>query len=287
MTCPRCGGFGVELRPGRETAVAGVCECTGECADCGGSGWVSRRGKDRYRTAARCTCAARQDRVLALNDAHIPARFSDCTLDNFVPRLDNHAYLVAYLERWIDGFAERNRGLLFCGRAGVGKTHLAVAVLRLLVLKHGVRGRFVEFFELLADIRASFGKPGGERAVMQPLVEEPLLVVDELGKGRGNDFEQSVLDQLIGARYNRSLPTIFTTNYPLGAQDSIQEQGQTVRLESLADVKRLLGDPPLEERVGARIYSRVLDMCKPFVLRGASDYRLQRIRGSDEDPVGQ
>lgn len=284
MSCPRCGGDRIALRPGPVTAVASRCACAAECQDCGGSGWLERRRPDGYEVVTRCACAGLDERVRLLDAARIPSRFSGCTLDNFIRRVDGHDAMLPFLRQWIERFSERNRGLLFCGPTGLGKTHLAIAILRQVVLTHALPCRFVEFLELLSDIRASFGVPGGERRVLEPLVSQPLLVVDELGAGRGSDFEQSVLDQLIGTRYNRSLPTVFTTNYPLAAAESRREEGRPVRLDGLGDIRRHTGDPPLEDRVGARIHSRVMAMCKPFLLGGAPDYRPERYRESDGAP---
>ena len=44
-------------------------------------------------------------------------------------------------------------GLLFVGPTGVGKTHLAVAVVRELALRKGVECLFCDFRELLKEIR--------------------------------------------------------------------------------------------------------------------------------------
>ena len=285
MSCSICSGRRLRLRPGTRAAEASRCDCVEVCPECGDSGWVHRRAADGTTSAGRCGCLVLDRRIRLLSEATLPARYHDCTLENFERRLTNTDYVLDYLEqRWLGRFREGQNGLLFVGLAGVGKTHLAVAVLRRVIEDHGVAGRFVEWFELLSAIRASYGTPGGERTVLAPLTEGPVLVVDEMGKGKGSEWELSVLDQLIGGRYNRNLTTLFTTNYPLRAGDRIHEQGRPVQLAGLDDVKRLLGEAPLEERVGARIYSRVLDMCKPFVLRGAPDYRLQRVRDSGEPP---
>ena len=114
--------------------------------------------------------------------------------------------------------------------------------------------RFVEFGHLLTELRNCFKEPGRARDVIQPLVDISVLVIDELGKGRGSDWELSVLDDLISKRYNAERTTILTTNYPVEAKISFE--GQDV----------------LSERVGMRIYSRLMEMCQPVRLVGA-DYR--------------
>ena len=98
--------------------------------------------------------------------------------------------------------------------------------------------------------------------------------MDELGKGKkGSEWELGVLDQLIGARYNRQAPTIFTTNYPLQELPSGSQEG----LADLSTIERLreyMGEPTLREKVGNRIFSRVMGMSTPLELHGAPDYRV-------------
>ena len=109
---------------------------------------------------------------------------------------------------------------------------------------------------LLSALRASYGDRGQAEDVLRPLVDVPLLVIDELGKGRGTDWELSVLDELISKRYNAQRTTVFTTNY--GIESSPEGAGQA--------------EDSLLERVGVRIHSRLMEMCEPVRLTGY-DYR--------------
>ena len=93
---------------------------------------------------------------------------------------------------------------------------------------------------------------------MHPLVTLPVLVIDELGKGRGSEWELGVLDELISKRYNAHRTTLFTTNY--GLESSAKSTEASKGFESL------------QERVGSRIYSRLIEMCKPIRISGR-DYR--------------
>ena len=94
-----------------------------------------------------------------------------------------------------------------------------------------------------------------------PLVETEVLVIDELGKGRSNEWELNILDQLISKRYNASKKTVITTNYVS------------------SDIARGIGEEKeiLEERVGERIASRLYEMCEFMHLEG-KDYRKERRR---------
>ena len=269
MGCQVCEGERVAFRAGELTVAAEVCECVQTCPECEGTGWRVRGG-----SSSVCVCQRLVGRVRLLNDSALPARYWDSRLDNFVRRVDRHDRHLGFLRTWIDGFSPRNKGLLFVGPVGLGKTHLAIAVIRKLMLERGVAARFVEWLDLLSQVRATYGAMGRERDVLQPLVEAPVLVVDELGKGKkGSEWELGVLDQLIGARYNRQAPTIFTTNYPLQELPSGGQEG-LADLSTMERLREYMGEPSLREKVGNRIFSRVMGMSTPLELHGAPDYRV-------------
>ena len=113
LPCEQCGGTGFEIvsRDGREFAQACTCRRTSSLAGPGGDPALGCR---------------------------IPPRYEHCTLESFEP---GNASLSASLEKamaFCAGYphlgADEGLGLLFSGDNGVGKTHLAVAVLRELVV---------------------------------------------------------------------------------------------------------------------------------------------------------
>ena len=84
-------------------------------------------GVDRAR---RCDCwrAALADQQLA--QARIPRGYVHCELSNFESNTDSLREALRRARAFIDAFPVPNKGLLFHGRHGVGKTHLAVAILK-------------------------------------------------------------------------------------------------------------------------------------------------------------
>ncbi len=152
---------------------------------------------------------------------------------------------------FVEEFPEVERGLLLVGRCGVGKTHLAVAILKALVLEKGIQGRFVDEAELLRRLQYSYGpdSPDTEREVMIPLMESQLLVWDDLGTGRPTDWVRETTRMVLNYRYTNRKHTILTTNWPL-------------RASSLTPVPKRSGEQTLEERIGTRMFSRLMEMCE-------------------------
>jgi DNA replication protein DnaC len=255
--CPRCGATGVLIRPERDHAVARLCDCRSPCPDCGGMGHFFRADERGYEVAVACECQRVEKRARLFNQARLPARYHAATLEGFEVSDPGKSASRAGAYRFARAFAPGERGLLYYGPCGTGKTHLLVAILRHLVLHRGIQVRFVEFMHLLSDLRATFGDPGGAEEVMAPLVDVPVLAVDELGKGRGSEWELQVLDELISKRYNAGRTTLFTSNfYPHPDTDDAQS---------------------LSDRVGERIYSRLMEMCH-LQHMGGEDFRRRSAR---------
>jgi DNA replication protein DnaC len=140
------------------------------------------------------------------------------------------------------------------GTCGVGKTHLSVAILRELIEKKSVSCLFYEFGSLLKEIQNSYNpiSQTSELKVLSPVIEAEVLVLDELGATKPTDWVRDTMMQVINARYNDRKLTIFTTNY--------------------TNVRRQPSEETLEDRVGARLRSRLYEMCKTVVIEG-EDYR--------------
>ena len=109
-----------------------------------------------------------------------------------------------------------NQGLFLWGPVGTGKTYAAAAVVRHYIEK-GNQAKFVDFADLLLDIRNCFRSNGmTERQILEPLLNSSLLVLDDIGTnkngGQESEFTTEVFRKLINHRINELLPTVITSN---------------------------------------------------------------------------
>jgi DNA replication protein DnaC len=222
-----------------------------ECPKCKGSGWEPAENGTRVR---RCSCveALRVERLLA--EARIPKRYEHCDLESYVPNDPSQKSAKIYVQRFLDRYPQIDVGLLFLGNCGVGKTHLAVALLKRVIAEKGDGGLFYDFRDLLREIQSSWNSVAqtSELDVLRPVLEAKVLVLDELGANKPTDWVRDTIAHIINCRYNDEKLTIFTSNY----LDAPSKQGE----ESLAD------------RIGVRLRSRLYEMCREVEIRG-EDFR--------------
>jgi len=266
-TCSKCRGKKYTLLNYKGKLKAELCECF-VCENCDEGGRVFRQDDKGLAFLSDCGhCFALRKRLRLLNDSGIPGKFASSTLEIYQPiGLQNKKALSRskdFLDDVKEAPKEPHRGLLFMGGPGLGKTHLVVSILKQLILEEGVDGKFVDFFQLLSDIRHGYSRDQSEMSLIEPYLKSRVLIIDELAKGRNNEWEQTILDQFISSRYNAADKiTLFTSNYT--DQDTVSSDisGRTTSFQKQS----------LAEKVGERIFSRLTQMCD-FVKMEGDDYR--------------
>ncbi len=253
------------------------------CPLCGGTGWKEVEAGGARRVA-RCDCVIGARSLKLLARARIPARYEHCEFASFEPVYagSNKALERALLEarRFVEEYPVESNGLLFIGPIGVGKTHLAVSILKELIAGKGVSCVFYDYRELLKQIQNSYNpqEPTTEMQVLQPVFEAQVLVLDELGAVKPTEWVWDTVSHILNTRYNDKRTTIITTNYP------DQPPGESVRRSySQSEAARAAArDETLGDRIGERMRSRLHEMCKVVEMQGG-DFRQKIKRASLRD----
>jgi DNA replication protein DnaC len=242
------------------------------CQICFGTGTRLEPGKG----AAVCDCRRSNSGSRALDAARLPPRFRECSFHNYYPKNDSQYFAHSFASRLVDQYPAVETGLLFMGSVGVGKTHLAVAVLKDLIEKKGATCLFYESGSLLKAIQDSYNPVSqtSEMRVLAPVYQAEVLVLDELGATVPTNWVRDTLYQIINTRYNNKKLTIFTTNYldePRATAAEAPDSGDQKRRRTFA-ADRISELTTLEERIGTPLRSRLYEMCKKVMIEG-EDYR--------------
>lgn len=182
-----------------------------------------------------------------LDHSGVPDRYRTRSIANWHPQGDSQARIgqavLAYIDKLVDNL-EAGAGLTLIGPPGVGKTHLATAVVNAACVR-GIRAQYASWPDLIARqrqaIRAAAGHP--DRTALEKAAGADLLALDEAGLDTGSEWARAALFELIDHRYREERATIVALN---------------------ATAKGL------PDQVGERVADRLVEMAPTLVLTGAS-----------------
>ena len=230
---------------------------------CDGTGWKPIE-EEGGRRVVRCDCWRDQVGHKRLADANIPKRYQHCTFGNFTAYNESLERAVAQARRIAEAYPVISSGLFLEGQPGVGKTHLAAAVLKQVIQTTGARGLFYDTRDLLPR------HPQHLRSVDPHDRARNSAAGDDRGSARARRSRRRE-DVRVGRRddephrqhaYNERRLTIFTSNYP--------------------DIPDDTEPNSLLFRIGHRMRSRLHEMCE-FIEMDGADYRELPANGGVDD----
>lgn len=173
-----------------------------------------------------------------------PIMLAEATMANYVVDAQNRD-AVERATKWLD---TEGRDLFLFGPTGTGKTRLAVSLARAC----DVSARYARVPALMRQIKDGFG---GDGFPIQPFVDVPLLILDDIGAEKPSAFTMQTIETLYTERLDAGRNTIFTSNLPIVAQ----RRGERTLADQLDD---------------ARFLSRLFGAADQIELRGV-DRRLR------------
>lgn len=181
----------------------------------------------------------RRDRINDLRKDGLPFSLRESTFDKDDGTNTEIMNLAKqYAEKW-EKMVKKKEGLLFWGGTGSGKTFAAACIANYLIDRE-IRVMMTPLARILSmDIndRGQF---------LENLSRYELLILDDLGSERSNQYALEIAYRVIDDRYTLGKPLIVTTNLSLDAirtADTIEYQ---------------------------RIYDRIIEMCVPVQFKAES-----------------
>lgn len=157
---------------------------------------------------------------------------------------DRSVPTMVHARNYVDKFElmlEDNIGYLFWGGVGTGKSYMAACIANALLDKE-YTVKMTNFATIINDLFCCEDK----NEYIDALVKYDLLIIDDLGAERGTEYAVENVFNVIDRRYRSGKPLIITTNLHLSM---------------------LTNEQSLDKK---RIYDRILELCIPICVNGAS-----------------
>lgn len=186
-----------------------------DCQLCEDTGYVNGKICDCIKALASKIMIAELSEEMPLGDCRFDnfdlKYYSDKTdSDGANPRRRMTSILKLCTEYVINFDPKKSTNLLFMGQAGLGKTHLTMAIVSGVAEKGflPVYGSAENLFMLIEREKFS----GENRGTYEAMIKSDLLVIDDLGAEMSTAFTVSVLYNLINSRLLSGKPTVINTN---------------------------------------------------------------------------
>lgn len=187
---------------------------TSRCPGCIKQAEIDKQEHDRQQAEYAMQRHVR-DCITSLQKS-IPPRFQDCSFANYQATCKGSQSALKAAQSYVAKFVDigaKGAGLIFCGKLGTGKTHLAISIAKE-IAKQGSQVKYINLLDLIRKVRSSWKDDSGlsETQILKIIADFDLLVIDEIGVQNGTENERTILFDIINSRYENMVPTIIISN---------------------------------------------------------------------------
>ncbi len=201
-----------------------------------------------------CDCVEELARSLTFESLSRSLPIGECRFDNFdlnyysnepdadgsVPR-KRATSILNLCKNFVNEFPDGCRSLLFTGGAGLGKTHLSLAIVTELAAKgYGViYGSAQNLFSAAEKEHFSYT---GETSTLDALLNCDLLVIDDLGTEFYSAYAASLFYNIVNTRILNRKATVINTNLSFEELEKRYTARITSRFIGCYDMKKFIGN---------------------------------------------
>ena len=190
-----------------------------------------------------CTCHKQLLKDLMRREVSHFAPLDKCTFDNFildyyseqpmenaiVPR-QRAEKIFDTCRKYAQNFSLGSKNLIFFGGAGLGKTHLSLAIANVVINK-GYNVCYGTSQNICDDLQSEqFGRTDNITYTKNQVLMCDLLVLDDLGTEIDNQYSIAALYNIVNSRLLSGRPTIISTNYTFDRLEEKYDKRITSRL---------------------------------------------------------
>ena len=206
-----------------------------------------------YNNGGLCQCIKKIAKQITFDELSSSLPLENSTFDNFslqyysdkaledgtVPR-KRAENILAKCKEFVEDFPKNSRSLLFMGGAGLGKTHLSLAIVSEIIKKgYGVvYGSAQSLFSAAEKEHFLFNSSSKQE---EALLSCDLLVIDDLGTEFLSSYTTSLFYNIVNSRLLNNKPTIINTNLDFEQLQTRYSARITSRFIGEYEMKKFVG----------------------------------------------
>lgn len=156
--------------------------------------------------------------------------YSEQPMENAVVPREKASIIFENCRKYAQNFSMNSKNIMFFGGAGLGKTHLSLAIANVVINK-GFSVCYGTSQNICDDLQSEqFGRTDNIIYNKKEVLGVDLLVLDDLGTEIDNQYSTATIYNIINSRLLSGKPTIVSTNYSFNRLEEKYDKRITSRL---------------------------------------------------------